>query len=87
MMLLYPIMKCNIFFSHLDMSNKTESHNSPSVTLQKKPVGEDMQDYLESYKEVKAREWDMVGSEFEFVLNDIPLKENVKGNGPYSLKG
>lgn len=73
------------------MSNKSESHNtshnSLSLSSQKSPVGEDMQDYLESYKEVKAREWDMVGNEFEFVLNDIPLKENPKGVGPYSLKG
>jgi len=46
-----------------------------------------MQDYLESYKEVKDRERDIIGSEFEFVLNDIPLKENEKGNGPYSLDG
>lgn len=69
------------------MSSKTESHNSQNITSQKKPVDEDMQDYLESYKEVKAREWDIVGSEFEFVLNDIPLKENMKGNGPYSFNG
>lgn len=68
------------------MSSKTESHTLNFIS-QKKSVGEDMQDYLESYKEVKAREWDMVGSDFEFVLNDIPLKENKKGNGPYSLNG
>jgi len=69
------------------MSSKTESHNSPIATTQKIPVSEDMQDYLESYKEVKAREWDVIGSEFEFVLNDIPLRENLKGNGPYSING
>lgn len=69
------------------MSNKVESNTSSNTTAQKVPVGEDMQDYLESYKEVKAREWDMIGSEFEFVLNDIPHKENLKGNGPYSLNG
>lgn len=74
-------------FSNLDMSNKTESHNSSCTTTKKIPVSEDMQDYLESYKEVKAREWDIIGSEFEFVLNDIPQKENMKGNGPYSLNG
>ncbi|KAE9537664.1 hypothetical protein AGLY_006687 [Aphis glycines] len=70
-----------------DMNNKNESHNSSNTTTLKKPVGEDMQNYLDSYKEVKAREWDLIGNEFEFVLNDIPLKENSKGNGPYSLKG
>lgn len=69
------------------MSNKTESHSSLITKIQKKPIGEDMQEYLESYKEVKAREWDIIGSEFEFVMNHIPLKENVKGNGPYSLNG
>lgn len=69
------------------MNNKNESHNSSNTTTLKKPVGEDMQNYLDSYKEVKAREWDLIGNEFEFVLNDIPLKENSKGNGPYSLKG
>jgi len=69
------------------MSSKTESHNSPIAIAQKIPVSEDMQEYLESYKEVKAREWDIIGSEFEFVLNDIPLRENLKGNGPYSING
>lgn len=72
---------------NLDMSSKTESHNSLITITQKIPVSEVMQDYLESYKEVKAREWDIIGSEFEFVLNDIPLKENIKGNGPYSING
>lgn len=71
----------------IDMSNKVEPHNSSSTTTQKLPGGEDMQEYLNSYKEVKAREWDIIGSDFEFVLNDIPEKENVKGNGPYSLNG
>lgn len=70
-----------------DMNNKNESHNSSNTTTLKRPVGEDMQYYLDSYKEVKAREWDLIGNEFEFVLNDIPHKENSKGNGPYSLKG
>lgn len=69
------------------MNNKNESYNSSITTTKKIPVNEDMLDYLESYKEVKAREWDVIGNEFEFVLNDIPLKENVKGNGPYSLNG
>lgn len=70
------------------MSNKVDSNTSSNVTTQNiPPVGEDMQDYLDSYKEVKAREWDMIGSEFEFVLNDIPHEENTKGNGPYSLNG
>lgn len=69
------------------MNNKIESYNSSNTITQKRPIGEDMQDYLDSYKEVKAREWDMIGSEFEFVLNDIPLKENAKGNGPYSING
>jgi len=68
------------------MNNKNESHNLNTTTL-KRSVGEDMQNYLDSYKEVEAREWDTIGSEFEFVLNDIPQKENSKGNGPYSLKG
>jgi hypothetical protein len=71
----------------IDMNNKNESHNSSNNTILKKPVGEDMQNYLDSYKEVKAREWDLIGNEFEFVLNDIPQKENSKGNGPYSLQG
>lgn len=65
------------------MNNRIESLTSSK----KRPVGEDMQEYFDSYKEVKAREWDMIGSEFEFVLNDIPLKENLKGNGPYSING
>lgn len=69
------------------MNNKVDSNTSSNITTQNIPVGEDMQDYLDSYKEVKAREWDMIGSEFEFVLNDIPHKENGKGNGPYSLNG
>lgn len=69
------------------MNNKVEPHNSSSTSLQKKSVGEDMLDYLDSYKEVKARERDLVGSDFEFVLNDIPIKENTKGCGPYSLNG
>lgn len=70
------------------MSNKVESpHINSNTPAPKIPVGEDMQDYLESYKEVKAREWDLIGSEFEFVLNDIPLKENAKGHGPYSVNG
>lgn len=70
-----------------DMSNKVESHNSLNTINQKIPGGEDMQEYLDSYKEVKAREWDMIGSNFEFVFNDIPVRENAKGNGPYSLNG
>ncbi|KAL4120623.1 hypothetical protein QTP88_013281 [Uroleucon formosanum] len=70
-----------------DMNNKNESHNSSNSATLKGPVGEDMQNYLDSYKEVKAREWDLIGSDFEFVLNDIPHKENLKGNGPYSLQG
>ncbi|XP_025423884.1 protein SERAC1 isoform X2 [Sipha flava] len=70
-----------------DMSNKVESHNSLTTATKKIPGGEDMQEYLDSYKEVKAREWDMIGSNFEFVLNDIPERENAKGNGPYSLNG
>lgn len=69
------------------MSNKVDSNTSSNSTTQNIPVGEDMQDYLDSYKEVKAREWDMIGNGFEFVLNDIPQKENIKGNGPYSLNG
>lgn len=69
------------------MNNKNESHNSSYITTLKRPVGEDMQNYLDSYKEVKAREWDLTGSDFEFVLNDIPHRENLKGNGPYSLQG
>lgn len=69
------------------MSNRVDSNTSSNVTTQNIPVGEDMQDYLDSYKEVKAREWDLIGNEFEFVLNDIPQKENIKGNGPYSLNG
>lgn len=69
------------------MNNKNESHHSSNNSAQKKPVGEDMQDYFDSYKEVKARELEMIGSEFEFVLNDIPHKENSKGSGPYSLNG
>jgi hypothetical protein len=71
----------------IDMSNKVESHNSLTTATKKIPGGEDMQEYLDSYKEVKAREWDMIGSNFEFVLNDIPERENAKGNGPYSLNG
>lgn len=72
----------------IDMSNKTDSHSSSfNTTVQKRPVGEDMQDYIDIYKEIKAREWNLIGTEFEFVLNDIPLKENSKGNGVYSLNG
>lgn len=71
----------------IDMSNKIEPHNSSSTTIQKLPGGKIMQDYLDSYNEVEAREWDIVGSKFEFVLNDLPEKENSRGNGPYSLDG
>lgn len=72
----------------IDMSNKTDSHSSSSKTItQKRPVSAHMQDYIDIYKEAKAREWNLIGNEFEFVLNDIPLKENTKGNGVCSLNG
>ncbi|VVC24482.1 Armadillo-type fold,Armadillo-like helical,Alpha/Beta hydrolase fold [Cinara cedri] len=70
-----------------DMSSKTDTYSTSNTITQKRPVDENMQDYIDIYKEVKAREWNLVGKEFEFVLNDIPIKENTKGNGIYSLNG
>lgn len=73
----------------IDMNNKADLHGSfTSVnTTPERPVHEDMQDYIDIYKEVKAREWHLIGTGFEFVLNDIPIKENAKGNGIYVLNG
>lgn len=69
------------------MSNKIEPHTLANSSTQKRPLGEDMQNYLDSYKEVKDREWDLIGNDFEFVLDDLPIKENNRGGGPYSLNG
>lgn len=70
----------------IDMSNKVDLHGV-NTTIPGRPVHEDMQDYIDIYKEVKAREWHLIGTGYEFVLNDIPIKENAKGNGIYILNG
>ncbi|XP_050544988.1 protein SERAC1 [Daktulosphaira vitifoliae] len=63
--------------------NKT----SNDLSFFKKPVGEAMQDYLENYSEVKDQEWDEIGNNFEFILKDLPISDNIKGNELYTLDG
>ncbi|XP_050420372.1 protein SERAC1-like isoform X2 [Adelges cooleyi] len=65
--------------------NKSETPRS--YTSLKKSIGEDIQDYLENYTEVKDREWDEIGNGFEFVMNDLPINDSIKGNEPYTLDG
>ncbi|XP_031359152.1 protein SERAC1-like [Photinus pyralis] len=46
-----------------------------------------VREYIQDAEVKDQYEWDQVGQDFEFVLNDIPTATNVEAEGPYTCCG
>ncbi|KAF2904971.1 hypothetical protein ILUMI_01214 [Ignelater luminosus] len=46
-----------------------------------------VREYIEGLQTQQQLEWDQLGQDFEFVLNDVPVNTNENATGPYTCPG
>lgn len=46
-----------------------------------------IQEYIEDLQMQRQLEWEQLGQDFEFVLNDVPVNTNENASGPYTCPG
>lgn len=51
-------------------------------------IGEQSQEFLKDLAyDLRKREWDRLGEDFEIILDDCPQNTNRKARGPYFCSG